>query len=139
MGGSGGSCGTSRSSFLSRCLDACRATVRRACRAPGKLARSLHAALRHPEPSLEPVPSPEPHPPQPLPDPKADGGSALDAEKLEVLSHWGTGLQTDARAEVAAAGRAILLLIDEIERLHVLLWGQRLAADEASEPSDQGG
>ena len=84
------------------------------------------------------MPSPEPQPPQQLSEARADGGDSLDAEKLEVLSRWGTGLQTDARAEVAAAGRAILLLIDEIERLHVLLWGQRLAAREATElPDDE--
>jgi hypothetical protein len=54
----------------------------------------------------------------------ADHG--LDAEKLEVLRGWGSGLQNDARAEVAAAGRAIMLLIEEIERLHVLLWDKQL-------------
>jgi hypothetical protein len=50
----------------------------------------------------------------------------LDAEKLEVLRGWGGGLQHDARAEVAAAGRAIMLLIEEIERLHVLVWDRQL-------------
>ena len=50
----------------------------------------------------------------------------LDAEKLAVLRRWGTGLQVDPRGEVAAAGRAITLLIDEIERLHVLVWDRRL-------------
>ena len=53
----------------------------------------------------------------------------LDAEKLEVLRGWGGGLQDDARAEVAAAGRAIMLLIEEIERLHVLVWDRRLYPD----------
>ncbi len=53
----------------------------------------------------------------------------LDAEKIEVLRRWGEGLQTDAREEVAAAGRAILLLIEEIERLHVLLWDRKLYPD----------
>ena len=56
--------------------------------------------------------------------------SELDAEKLEVLRGWGGGLQHDPRAEVAAAGRAILLLIDEIERLHVLVWDRQLYPDE---------
>jgi hypothetical protein len=50
----------------------------------------------------------------------------LDAEKLDVLRNWGRGLRRDDRQEVAAAGRAILLLIEEIERLHVELWGRRL-------------
>ena len=53
----------------------------------------------------------------------------LDAEKLEVLRGWGTGLQNDPRAEVAAAGRAIMLLIEEIERLHVLVWDRQLYPD----------
>jgi hypothetical protein len=56
-------------------------------------------------------------------------GSELDAEKLAVLRRWGTGLQTDGRDEVSAAGRAILLLIEEIERLHVLVWDRRLYPD----------
>jgi hypothetical protein len=54
----------------------------------------------------------------------------LDAEKLDVLRRWGAGLQGDGREEVAAAGRAILLLIEEIERLHVLLWDKKLYPDE---------
>ena len=53
----------------------------------------------------------------------------LDAEKLDVLRRWGGGLQEDVRDEVAAAGRAILLLIEEIERLHVLLWDRKLYPD----------
>jgi len=52
----------------------------------------------------------------------------LDDEKLSVLSQWAAGLQRDSRAEVVAAGRAIELLIDEIERLHVLLWAGPLDA-----------
>ena len=62
----------------------------------------------------------------------------LDAEKIEVLRRWGEGLQTDAREEVAAAGRAILLLIEEIERLHVLLWDRKLYPD-APLPPEGGG
>lgn len=53
----------------------------------------------------------------------------LDAEKLDLLRRWGGGLQGDGREEVAAAGRAILLLIEEIERLHVLLWDKKLYPD----------
>jgi hypothetical protein len=51
---------------------------------------------------------------------------ALDAEKLQILSRWAAGLRSDQRDELAAAGRAIELLIEEIERLHVLLWGRQL-------------
>jgi hypothetical protein len=53
----------------------------------------------------------------------------LDAEKLEVLRGWGGGLQNDSRPEVAAAGRAIMMLIEEIERLHVLVWDRQLYPD----------
>ena len=53
----------------------------------------------------------------------------LDAEKLDVLRRWGSGLHEDDREEVAAAGRAILLLIEEIERLHVLVWDRKLYPD----------
>jgi hypothetical protein len=53
----------------------------------------------------------------------------LDAEKLDILRGWGGGLENDPRAEVAAAGRAITLLIEEIERLHVLVWDRQLYPD----------
>ena len=52
--------------------------------------------------------------------------TGIDAEKLDVLSQWASGLEHDERVEVAAAGRAILLLIEEIERLHVHSWDQQL-------------
>jgi hypothetical protein len=50
-----------------------------------------------------------------------DGGRALtrlDEETLETLLGWGKSLAGDPRAEVRAAGRAILVLIDEIGRLN---------------------
>lgn len=52
----------------------------------------------------------------------------LDDEKLSVLAQWAAGLRGDSRAEVAAAGRAIELLVDEVERLNVLLWAGPLGA-----------
>ena len=55
----------------------------------------------------------------------------LDAEKLDTLRRWGDGLSKDERDEVRSAGRAILLLIEEIERLHIDLWHAR--------PEDQRG
>jgi hypothetical protein len=55
----------------------------------------------------------------------------LDAEKLQVLARWAAGLRADQRDELAAAGRAIELLIEEIERLHVLLWGRQLYPEPA--------
>lgn|GEM_PF-3505585 len=60
-----------------------------------------------------------------------EGG--LDTEKIAALERWGVGLQADPRPEVAAAGRAIVMLIDEIERLNVLVWGPTLYPQEASE------
>ena len=53
----------------------------------------------------------------------------LNAQQLEQLRRWGIGLEADGREEVAAAGRAILLLIEEVERLHVLAWDRRLYPD----------
>ena len=57
---------------------------------------------------------------------------ALDAEKIGLLGQWAEGLQHDGRAELAAAGRAILMLIEEVERLHVHLWDQHLNAPDAN-------
>jgi hypothetical protein len=55
----------------------------------------------------------------------------LDAEKLQILARWAAGLRADQRDELAAAGRAIELLIEEIERLHVLHWGRQLYPEPA--------
>jgi hypothetical protein len=62
----------------------------------------------------------------------------LDDEKLETLRSWGTGLSADGRDELRAAGKAILILIDEIEQLQVDVWhaskeGNGLAS-RATEP-----
>ena len=43
----------------------------------------------------------------------------LDEERIEALRAWGTRLATDGREELRAAGKAIMILIDEIERLQV--------------------
>ena len=48
-----------------------------------------------------------------------------------MLRAWGAGLSSDARDEVRAAGRAIQLLIDEIDLLNVDLWNIRATADRA--------
>jgi hypothetical protein len=45
----------------------------------------------------------------------------LDEEKIEALRRWGQGLREASSEESAAAGRAILLLIGEIERLRLEL------------------
>ena len=55
----------------------------------------------------------------------------LDEAKVETLRSWGEGLQTDPREEVRAAGRAITMLVEEIERLNIDLWHARTDAREA--------
>jgi hypothetical protein len=49
----------------------------------------------------------------------------LDEERLEILRGWGAGLAGDGREELRAAGKAITVLIDEIDRLQVDLWNAR--------------
>ena len=39
-----------------------------------------------------------------------------------MLRSWGEGLQTSDRDELRASGRAILMLIEEIDRLEADLW-----------------
>jgi hypothetical protein len=46
----------------------------------------------------------------------------LDEQKIDTLHSWAEGLLRDERSELRAAAKAILLLIDEIEHLHVDLW-----------------
>ena len=60
----------------------------------------------------------------------------LDEEKLQALSRWSTSLQGDARAEVTAAGRAIAMLVEEVDRLQRLLRLTR-AIDAFSPPEEQ--
>lgn len=57
----------------------------------------------------------------------------LDEEKLEMLRTWGEGLLNDGRDELRAAGRAISMLVEEIERLHVDLWHVRQATAKETE------
>lgn len=63
----------------------------------------------------------------------------LDEDKLDLIRSWGVGLQDDGRDELRAAGRAILLLADEVDRLNVELWNTRAGAaggPPASEPPE---
>jgi hypothetical protein len=60
----------------------------------------------------------------------------LDEERLEILRRWGTGLGGDGREELRAAGKAIVMLVDEIERLHVDRWHARAAAVEDAHEAD---
>jgi hypothetical protein len=62
----------------------------------------------------------------------------LDEEKLEALRAWGLGLRQAEGVELAATGRAILMLVEEIDRLHVELWHARLRVSEPDpEPVEQ--
>ena len=57
----------------------------------------------------------------------------LDSEQIELLRAWGAGLATDERDEVRAAGKAITMLVDEIDRLNIDLWNQRAGEEPAPE------
>ena len=61
----------------------------------------------------------------------------LDEQKVATLRLWADGLARDERDEVRAAARAILMLVEEIELLHVELWhaGQLRLADGEPEPA----
>ncbi len=66
----------------------------------------------------------------------------LDEERIEILRSWGLGLASDDREELRAAGKAITVLIEEIDRLQVDLWNAKVAQRELVEPlkaSTQGG
>lgn len=69
----------------------------------------------------------------------------LDEEKLEALRSWGERLRESRGEESVAVGRAILLLVEEIDRLHIELWHARiqpdrgLPADDGASPVDQEG
>lgn len=56
----------------------------------------------------------------------------LDEERIEMLRSWGEGLQSSDRDELRAAGRAILMLIEEIDRLEADLWNERAALIQAA-------
>jgi hypothetical protein len=56
----------------------------------------------------------------------------LDEAKLDELRRWGQALRVAGNEESVAAGRAILMLIEETERLRLKL---RLVAGEQLEPA----
>ena len=58
----------------------------------------------------------------------------LDEQRLEILRVWGVGLSSDSREELRAAGKAITVLIDEIDRLQVDLWNARVDQRDAARP-----
>jgi hypothetical protein len=51
----------------------------------------------------------------------------LDEDKIDQLRRWGSGLASADSDELRATGKAILLLIEEIEALHVDLWTAKQA------------
>lgn len=62
----------------------------------------------------------------------------LDEEKLEALRSWGERLRQAGGDEYAAVGRAILMLVEEIDRLHIELWHARMQRIE-QEPAETEG
>ena len=54
----------------------------------------------------------------------------LDESKIEQLRAWGTGLTASGGADLRATGKAILMLIEEIERLHIDLWNAKSPQEE---------
>ena len=60
----------------------------------------------------------------------------LDEERLEILRSWGIGLASDDREELRAAGKAITVLIEEIDRLQIDLWNARAVEHATVEPRD---
>jgi hypothetical protein len=59
----------------------------------------------------------------------------LDEERIEILRSWGAGLAGDGREELRAAGKAITVLVDEIDRLQVDLWNARVDHRPPFEPA----
>jgi hypothetical protein len=57
----------------------------------------------------------------------------LDEDKIEQLRRWGSGLASAESDELRATGKAILLLIEEIEALHVDLWNAKTALEFTDE------
>jgi hypothetical protein len=58
----------------------------------------------------------------------------LSDDKLETLRGWGVGLAADGRDELRAAGKAILILVEEIERLQVQVWHAKDRSSEQDQP-----
>ena len=61
----------------------------------------------------------------------------LDEDKLEALRAWGQGLRQAENEELSATGRAILMLVDEIDRLYIELWHARLPASSVEPAVDE--
>lgn len=53
----------------------------------------------------------------------------LDEERTEILRTWAARLATEPGAELRAAGKAITMLLDEVDRLHADLGRVRNASN----------
>lgn len=62
----------------------------------------------------------------------------LDEEKLEALRSWGERLRQSESEESNAVGRAILMLTEEIDQLHIELWHVRLRESRAAATPEAG-
>jgi hypothetical protein len=60
----------------------------------------------------------------------------LNEDKIDQLRRWGSGLMSAESDEFRATGKAILLLIDEIEALHVDLWNAKVVLEPPDEPEE---
>jgi hypothetical protein len=65
-------------------------------------------------------------------------GDRLDEGKIEQLRAWGAGLYADGNHDLRASGKAILLLIEEIERLHVDLWNAKTLQEQTRAATSDG-
>jgi hypothetical protein len=62
----------------------------------------------------------------------------LNEDKIDQLRRWGAGLTSAESEEFRATGKAILLLIDEIEALHVDLWNAKVALEAPASMEQDG-
>jgi hypothetical protein len=60
----------------------------------------------------------------------------LDEDKIEQLRRWGAGLANEDNHELRATGKAILLLIEEIEGLHIDLWNAKTMPEQEQPNTD---
>jgi len=61
----------------------------------------------------------------------------LNEDKIDQLRRWASGLMSAESDEFRATGKAILLLIDEIEALHVDLWNAKVVLGPPDEPEER--
>ena len=71
-------------------------------------------------------------------DPEEPLTDRLDEGKIDQLRAWGSGLAANGSDDLRATGKAILLLIEEIERLHIDLWNAKAAQEQALPDQSEG-